>query len=87
MVVLDSDQSRNHVSDELKAYAPMVSRGCYLIVEDSAVNDHPTLPNYGPCLVKASDAFLARNPDFEIDLSRERFLLTFNPRGHLRGRA
>jgi cephalosporin hydroxylase len=35
MVVLDSDHSAEHVAREIYAYAPMVTPGCYLVVEDT----------------------------------------------------
>jgi len=34
MVVLDSDHSAAHVSKEIELYAPLVTPGCYLVVED-----------------------------------------------------
>lgn len=34
MVTLDSDHHAPHVEAEIRAYGPMVSAGCYLVVED-----------------------------------------------------
>lgn len=84
MVVLDSDHRQAHVSRELAAWADFVTPGNYLVVEDTVVNGNPVLPDYGPGAMEALDAFLAGRDDFEIDRSRERFLLTMNPRGYLR---
>jgi cephalosporin hydroxylase len=41
MVILDSAHDAPHVAAELDAYAPMVTPGCYLIVQDGFVNGHP----------------------------------------------
>jgi cephalosporin hydroxylase len=82
--ILDSDHSRTHVEAELLAYAPLVTVGSYLVVEDTNVNGHPVLPEFGPGPREAVDAFLAASSAFEVDESREKFLLTFNPRGFLR---
>jgi cephalosporin hydroxylase len=86
MVILDSDHHRDHVLAEMRAYAPLVKPGDYLIVEDTNVNGHPALPDFGPGPMEAVDAFLATEGGFEIDRSREKLLLTFNPRGYLRRR-
>lgn len=37
MVSLDSDHSRDHVREEIKAYGPMVSAGCHLVIEDGVL--------------------------------------------------
>ena len=82
LVVLDSDHSQAHVEAELAAYAPIVPVGCYVIVEDSNIGQirQDLLP--GP--LEAIEAFLTRNDDFVVDRGREKFLITFNPRGYLR---
>jgi cephalosporin hydroxylase len=86
LVSLDSDHSADHVLQELHVYAPMVTPGSYLIVEDSSVNGHPVWPSYGPGPYEAVEKFLATNDEFEIDLGMERFMLTSNHHGFLRRR-
>ena len=71
---------------ELQAYSPLITPGDYLIVEDSNVNGHPVRADHGPGPMEAIDEFLAGNDDFVIDESREKFFMTFNPRGYLRRR-
>lgn len=39
MVLLDSNHTHDHVLQELKAYAPLVSKDCYLVVWDSGLED------------------------------------------------
>lgn len=84
MVILDSDHSFEHVSRELDLYAEFVSPGGYLIVEDTVVNGHPILPEFGPGPFEAVAAFLRRDDRFQRDATREKFMLTFNPCGFLR---
>lgn len=84
MVVLDSDHSASHVLEELRAYGPLVSRGCYMVAEDSNVNGNPSFWGHGPGPAEAVRAFLKSDSTFEVDRSRERFMLTTNPGGYLR---
>jgi cephalosporin hydroxylase len=83
LVVLDSDHARDHVRREIALYAPLVTVGSYLIVEDTNVHGHPVEPDHVPGPYEAVDEFLAREPAFERDYGRERFLMTFNPGGYL----
>lgn len=83
MVILDSDHSQKHVLEELRTYSPIVSRGQYLIVEDSNVNGHPVFLDHGPGPMEAIDEFLKENNGFTVDKSKEKFYLTFNPKGYL----
>jgi cephalosporin hydroxylase len=82
MVILDSDHSEAHVAGELAAYAPLVAVGSYLIVEDTNVDEvRPDLPA-GP--LPAIERFLASTPGFVVDAEREKWVITFNPRGYLK---
>lgn len=91
MVVLDSHHSHAHVRAELAAYAPLVARGCYLIVMDTIVERLPkgTFPperwDVGDNPMTAVDEFLTTTDRFQIDESIEqKLLITAAPRGYLR---
>lgn len=84
MVILDSDHSRDHVAKELELYADLVTPDSYLVVEDTNVNGHPVNRTHGPGPMEALDRFLASRNDFYRDRNRERYLMTFNPKGFLR---
>jgi len=84
LVILDSLHNMDHVLDELRAYAPMVPRGSYVIVQDTAMNGHPTAPEYGPGPYEAVEAFLDETDDFVANRSRERLMMTNSPMGFLR---
>jgi cephalosporin hydroxylase len=85
MVVLDSMHEKDHVLKELEMYSPLVTPGCYLIVEDSNSDGVPVFPgSVGP--TAAIQAFLPTpaGQQFTQDVSREAMVLTFNPGGWLK---
>jgi cephalosporin hydroxylase len=84
MAIFDSDHARDHVLAELRAFAPLVTPGDYLIVEDTNINGHPVWPEFGPGPMEAVEEFLVESDAFEADRSREKYFLTQNPRGYLR---
>jgi cephalosporin hydroxylase len=84
LVILDSNHERDHVLEEMRLYGPLVTPGSYLLVEDSNINGHPVVPQFGPGPMEAIEAFLAETDEFTVDESREKYFLTFNPRGYLR---
>jgi cephalosporin hydroxylase len=83
MVILDSMHQKDFVMDELRAYAPLVSKGQYLIVEDTNINYW--WEDFGPGPLYAVREFLELDEgrDFRIDHEAEKFFMTFNPSGYL----
>jgi cephalosporin hydroxylase len=86
LVALDSNHEMDHVLREMQLYGPLVTPGSYMIVEDGNLNGHPVVPDFGPGPGEAIQAYFKENDDFEIDLDREKFFVTFNPNGYLRKR-
>ena len=86
IVTLDSDHTMNHVLEEMKMYAPLVNRGSYLIVEDTHMDGVPTAPDFGPGPLAAVRKYLADggSKEFEQDLTREAYVMTFQPGGWLK---
>ena len=90
LVHLDSHHSHDHVLAELKAYAPVVGRGQYLICGDTIVEhmgaanrDRPWGPGNNP--MTAMREFMKGNKDFVIDHSvDDKLLFSCNPDGYLR---
>ena len=94
MVVLDSDHSRSHVLNECRAYGPMVTQGCYLVVADTLVGhveekDAPTnrskLWFKGNDPLSATNDYLKENDRFEIDDEiNGKLVLSSSPGGYLK---
>jgi cephalosporin hydroxylase len=84
LVLLDSDHSKRHVLNELAAYAPLVTVGSYLIVQDTNVNGHPVERTFGPGPMEALEEFLAAHRNFAPDKKRERLMFTMHPNGYLK---
>src|SRR5262249_48756767 len=85
LIDLDSDHSMSHVLKELRMYSPLVSRGSYIVVDDTHLDGVPTYPgDIGP--MAAVVQFLAEggSREFEQDVTRERMGMTGNPGGWLR---
>jgi len=87
IVIHDADHNKSQVLADMHLYAPYVSVGSYLIVEDGIVDlfrpyDGLGWLRDGP--LPAINQFLKENIHFQIDEGRERYILTYNPRGFLR---
>jgi cephalosporin hydroxylase len=91
LVVLDSNHTHEHVLEELRLYAPLVSVGSYCVVMDTVVEDMPedAFPDRpwgkGDNPKTAVWAYLKENQDFEIDAAiHSKLLITVAPDGYLR---
>jgi len=91
LVMLDSDHTHAHVLRELELYAPLVTRGSYLIVFDTLIEDLPDELFAGRRWGKGDNPktavwqFLKTTDRFEIDARvAGKLLLTCAPDGYLR---
>lgn len=84
MVVLDSDHSKEHVLKELDLYSPLVTKGQYLVVEDTNINGHPVMKDFGEGPYEALQEWLPKHPEFVVDTKREHFIFSQNSGGWLK---
>lgn len=91
MVLLDSNHTHQHVLDELRIYAPLVTKGQYLVVSDTVVEDIPVQTHrprpWGPGdnPKTALRAYLKETDRFEVDrYTNDKLLLTYSPDGYCR---
>ncbi len=76
MVCLDSNHTHTHVLDELRAYAPLVTKDSYAVVFDTLIEDLPEVaigerpwgPGDNP--LTAIHAYMQEVDRFEIDTAR-----------------
>jgi cephalosporin hydroxylase len=84
LVILDSDHNMSHVLKEMNIYSDFVTKGSYMIIEDSNINGNPVMPNWGAGPFEAIQKFLSENDSFEVDKGCEKFYMSFNPSGYLK---
>jgi cephalosporin hydroxylase len=91
MVILDSNHTHDHVASELALYSSFVTKGSYLVVLDTIIEDmdadaHPDRPwGKGNNPKTAVWEFLGASDRFEIDRNIEaKLLVTVAPDGYLR---
>ena len=97
MVVLDSDHSRDHVLAECRAYGPMVTEGCYLVVadtlvghlsEDEAPKKRSQVWYQGNEPLSALKDYLKETDRFEVDpVINGKLVLSSSPGGYLKCRS
>ncbi len=87
LVVHDGDHTMPQVLADLAHYAPLVSVGSYLIVEDGIMDlfwPKDGIGDYADGPLPAVREFLRHNDHFVVDKACERYILTYNPRGYLK---
>ena len=84
LVILDSWHTKDHVLQEMRLYAGLVSIDSYMIVQDTHVSGHPVPWEWGEGPWEAVEEFLKYNHDFVIDKDCEKLGMTFHPNGYLR---
>ncbi len=91
LVCLDSLHTHDHVLNELELYSPLVTKGSYLVVFDTIVEDMPKgfysdRPwDKGNNSKTAVWEFIKTNNRFEIDKEIDsKLLITVNPDGYLK---
>lgn len=91
LVVLDSNHTHAHVLKELELYSPLVTKGSYLVVFDTLIEDFPEdlFPDRpwgkGNSPKTAVHEFLNKTSHFEIDrMLQSKLLITVAPDGYLK---
>lgn len=96
MVILDSNHSRAHVLDELRAYAPMVQVGGYLVATDGVMQDLTGAPRSAEDwetnnpqqaardFVAEDDRFLIEEPDWLFNEGMVQERVTYWPSCYVR---
>jgi cephalosporin hydroxylase len=91
LVALDSNHTHAHVLKELRLYSPLVSKGSYLVVFDTIIEDFPAGYFHDRPWDKGNNPrtavaeFLATNHRFQEDEDLEsKLLITVAPGGYLK---
>jgi len=91
LVVLDSHHTHEHVLKELELYSPLVTKGSYLVVLDTVIEDMPEDSFQDRPWGKGNNPktavweFLKTNNRFEVDKDIEnKLIITVAPDGYLK---
>ncbi len=96
LIIEDSSGTYENTLNVLRTFSPLVTKGSYFIVEDGIPgdcfdfdhdafdfdNDHGHEHDHDG-VSKAIEEFVNECKDFEIDRSKEKYVITLNPKGYL----
>lgn len=83
LIIEDSSHTYENTLNVLNTYSSLTKSGDYFIVEDTiCYHGLEVGPQPGP--YEAVEKFISENDCFEIDRSKESFLITWNPKGYLK---
>lgn len=87
LVIQDGDHSKDVVLADLRNYSDLVALNSYFIVEDTITDVFNPGTSVGRMIegpMCAVEEFLRENSRFVVDESKERYLITQNPKGYLK---
>ncbi len=87
LVIHDADHTKKQVLKDLEAYSSLVSVNSYFIVEDGIIDlfrPGDSIGEFEEGPLAAVEEFISKNPNFVVDTERERYILTYNPKGFLK---
>lgn len=84
MIIEDSSHEFKPTLKILELYSKLVSKDCYLIVEDGICREKYIIDGPKPGPYEATHEFLKNHPEFIVDKKMEKFFLTYNPDGFLK---
>lgn len=83
MIIEDSSHEYHATLSILDLYSPLVTVGCYFIIEDGICKEeYIDGPKPGP--FEAIHKFLSTHTEFQVDKKMEKFFFTYNPDGFLK---
>lgn len=83
MIIEDSSHTFDNTFKALENYKDIVTVGSYLIIEDGICDIIDLGVNPGP--MKAVEKWIkTNNENFEIDREKERYIMTYNPKGYIK---
>ena len=83
LIIEDSSHEYDNTLQILRKYSDLITKGSYFIIEDGICHHGLDVgPDPGP--YEAIETFMSETNSFEIDRSKESFLITWNPKGFLK---